>query len=534
MEEMRERLVGLGEHSMRKSYYPELQRKLTELERAREELRVSEANLRAVFDATTEAIFIHDRQGVLVRTNESMCRMYRVSPEEALRYTVADYSDPAVAATTFVEHWRRIDAGENVIFEWVARRPGDGSLFEVEVALRPVRWDGRDLILATVRDIGERKRLEAMLRQSQKLEAVGQLAGGVAHDFNNMLAAILGCADLLVEDLPEGPERESAREIARAASRAAGLTRKLLDFSRKGKQVSCAVELHDLLHSTLTLLERSIDRMIAVETRFEADRPRVLGDPTQLQHAVLNLCLNARDAMPGGGRLSLTTRDMTLSGPAEAPFFLAPGAYVQVEVADTGTGMSPEVMARVFEPFFTTKEVGKGTGLGLSAVYGCLQEHRGSVTVRSQPGKGSVFTLLLPLTDQAAQGVDEGKLPRAEHGERLLVVDDEELVRRTATQMLAALGYRVDSAVDGAQGVERYQQERYDLVLLDSVMPKMSGREALQALRRVDPGARVLMCSGYSSERNAAEFAAAQVPFVAKPYRLAELAKAVRNALSRR
>ena len=534
--QMRERIIGLGESSVRKSYYPELQRRLAELERAREELRVSESNLRAVFDGTSDAIIIHDRSGNVLETNESMRRLYRVGREEALQYTLMDYSAPELA-NKFAAVWKQVDDQDGVLLEWQARRPLDGSIFDIEVALRAMRWYERDVIIATVRDISERKRLEAMLRQSQKMDAIGQLAGGVAHDFNNMLAAILGCADLLLADLPQGTSRENASDIVVAATRAADLTHKLLTFSRKGMRVSTAVDVHEVLRSTMALLERSIDRKISVATSFQAKNPTVVGDPSQLQHAILNVCLNARDAMPGGGVLTLRTRDLVLEQDCQdVSFPLEAGSYVEIGISDTGTGMSAEVQARLFEPFFTTKEVGKGTGLGLAAVYGCLRDHHGAVRVHSEAGQGSVFTLLLPTTRQPASRIAAvQEKPRPGNGEYILVVDDEPTVRRLVVRMLTGLGYRVDAAANGVECVELYRgaQGKYQVVLMDAVMPRMSGKEALKVLRQIDPQARVVMCSGYSSDYNDVDYAAAGVSFVPKPYRRSDLASAIREALTR-
>ena len=366
---------------------------------------------------------------------------------------------------------------------------------------------------------------EEKLRHSQKLEAVGQLAGGVAHDFNNMLAGILGSAELLAGAFPEeDPRAKLVRVIANASQRAADLTGKLLSFSRKGKLISTPFSLHRTLQETLALLQRSIDRSIELRQELGPGDPMVVGDPSQIENALLNLCINARDAMPDGGVLTVRSEIVDRAG---SPF-------VNVFVTDTGTGIPWEIRQRIFEPFFTTKPQGKGTGLGLAAAYGIVQAHHGTLEVESEPGRGTTFLIQLPLDSRAAPPVPAEPGPRRGSGV-VLVVDDEEVVRTTTAMLLGSAGYDVVLAAGGEEALRLYQQqpERISVVLLDLIMPGISGKDTFQRLRALAPSVCVVFTSGFASERSVPDLLANGVcGFLHKPFTRNELLEAVERALA--
>jgi PAS domain S-box-containing protein len=392
-------------------------------------------------------------------------------------------------------------------------------------------------IVLVFRDVTEKHRMEEQLRQSQKMDAIGKLAGGVAHDFNNMLAGILGFAEILADELEDRQHlRGYVDRIVSAAERSAALTRKLLSFSRKSDLQSRRMDLHRTISDTIAILVHSIDKRVTLEKRLGAKSSTVMGDPTQLQGLFLNLGLNAKDAMVHGGTLLIETENRTLDrGYCEdSPFNLEPGEYIRVSVKDSGVGMSADTLEHIFEPFYTTKEVGKGTGLGLSTAYSVVKEHRGAIHVSSTLNEGSTFTVLLKL-EESSTSVQPGSEPMvAGGGETILVVDDEPLLRDSAESMLTNMGYRVILAEDGFDAIQRYKKHRGEikLVILDLVMPKLDGADAFYQLKKLDEHVRVILCSGFTKEtridillRDGAH------SFLQKPFRQHQLAEAVAQAL---
>ena len=382
-----------------------------------------------------------------------------------------------------------------------------------------------------------RAQLESQLRQAQKMEAIGTLAGGVAHDFNNLLTGILGYASFLREAVGGDPAvRRAVAVIENAAERAADLTRQLLGFARRGEVRRMPVRVHSLVHEVSDLLERTIDKRIDLVHNLDAGTDLILGDPGQMQQVILNLAVNARDAMPQGGRMVFRTRVVELR-PEDAHLYpeLAPGPYLELSVADTGLGIPKQVQARIFEPFFTTKGPGKGSGMGLAVVYGILRGHGGSIRVESEESEGAVFRLFLPLAEEQA----EDELPPArddiiEGSGGILVVDDEPIVRSTAGELLRSLGYEVWIAGEGVEALEVFAARRgeIDLVLLDLVMPGMDGWACLAKLREIEPGVRVVLSSGFGFEDFAHDMASAGLSgFARKPYQLAELSRIVAHAM---
>ncbi len=379
-------------------------------------------------------------------------------------------------------------------------------------------------VVGMASEISDRLKAEASTRQSQKLEAVGQLAGGVAHDFNNMLAVVMSASEELRDALAGHPHLvELTDMVIGAAERSAQLTRQLLAFARSGPLSAEPVAVDDVVRETAALLARGIDRRVQLDTMLGAPGVTVVVDTAQFQTAVLNLGINARDAMPQGGHLTISTGVVHLDDAAAAalPSPVAAGSYAHITVTDTGVGIPRDVISRVFDPFFTTKEVGAGTGLGLAVVYGTARSHNGTVTVESAPGQGARFRLLLPVSDRGVrQPTRQVAVDRTGLG-LVLLVEDEPMVRMLAERLIQSLGYEVLSAVDGPSGVARFRERHEELamVLCDVVMPGMSGPDALRAMRAIDPEVPVALCSGYVSGHLDALDSANTIELLPKPYR---------------
>jgi PAS domain S-box-containing protein len=504
-------------------------------------LQRSQAQLEALIESTTDLIWSVDTEGRLLAWNS----------------TVADYVRKAYGVEPAVGMAAAEVFPSDRLEGWLARydqtlREGscqaevglpDGRI--LSLSLHPIRQEGGMVGVSVfgkdVTDLKQaeaaRARIQEQLLQSQKMDAIGQLAGGVAHDFNNMLMGITGIAEILKERNDQATPEERGRYlemILTAAARAGDLTTKLLAASRRGQQSFAPVDLARQLRDTVALLERTLDKQIHVSLADEAGAAWVQGDASQLANLFMNLAINASHAMPGGGSLAFRLAVVHLEARdcAASPFRLSPGRHLQVDVQDTGCGMPPEVLRRVFEPFFTTKAAGKGTGLGLSAAYATVLDHQGSIEAQSQVGSGTRFRVLLPAGPVGA-AEPPGAAPVTGTG-TILVVDDEELVRTTYRHMLEGLGYQVRMAGNGQEAVDRFLAEHgtIDLVILDMVMPVMGGRQALARMRAIDPQVPVLLASGYAdtSEFNGTT-ALAPAGFLRKPFRSAELSQAIAQAL---
>ena len=405
--------------------------------------------------------------------------------------------------------------------------------YNYEVALRRTYRAGQLILVQQAKE----RDLQSQLRNSQKMEAVGQIAGGVAHEFNNMLQIILHSADFVREKLRKG---ESAEEyivtIEKTANRSAELTGQLLTFSRSTPVTLRALNLNDLTRNLIKMVRPMLGEEVEVEFQPSENLHRVMGDQSLLQRAILNLCVNARDAMPMGGRIILETRNHR----ADQDFcdrlgLKAPGDCAVLSVTDFGTGIAADIHERIFEPFFTTKEVGKGTGLGLSVVHGIIQQHQGGIEAVSDAGKGTTFSIFLPMT--AAEEIEAQPLARAKSldgEETILLAEDDEEVLKSLTKSLENNGYRVLTAKDGIEGLSEFKAnfDRIDLVILDMVMPKMSGRRVYEEIHKLAPDLPVLFSTGYSTKTADAEFLAElDIQVIRKPYTSEELLAAVRELL---
>jgi PAS domain S-box-containing protein len=415
-------------------------------------------------------------------------------------------------------------------WRWVRAR---GTVVQRGPGGAPLRFIG------TFEDITERRDLEAELRQAQKMEAIGGMAGGLAHDFNNLLTAISGHTEIGLLRLAEGdPVRENLEEVRRAAQRAAGLTGQLLAFSRKQVLQPRVIELNAIVAETQRMIRRLIGEHIVVETDLDPTTGRIRADATQIVQVLLNLAVNARDAMPEGGTLRIRTTNVDVGAEqARDRVGMAAGTHVALEVSDTGTGMTPDVQAHIFEPFFTTKGPGHGTGLGLSTVYGVVSQSGGSIAVaETRPGAGTTFRVLLPRVDAPAEPLDERALVQdaSGRGEVVLLVEDDDLVRGLVEKALATRGYRVVSAAgpDAALALAEQLNGPADLLLTDVVMPGLNGRELAQRLAARWPGLRVLYMSGYTAGSMVTRgILEPGLAFLPKPFRPDELGGRVREVL---
>jgi nitrogen-specific signal transduction histidine kinase/CheY-like chemotaxis protein len=389
--------------------------------------------------------------------------------------------------------------------------------------------------MGAIRDVTHEEQLAEQLRQSQKMEAVGQLAGGVAHDFNNLLTVIGGHVYMLEQKVPRHETTDKhLRGIAATADRAAQLTRQLLAFSRKQLLAPKHIETRELVEGVLPILRPLLRERIELEVELGPDSPAVFVDPARLENALLNLAVNARDAMPEGGALRIATGRLVLDAAAAAEQDVLPGEYATLRLSDTGTGMSREVLEKVFEPFFTTKKLGEGTGLGLSSVYGSVRQSGGFVTASSELGAGSEFLVALPASEgQAPAAVPAMKIPSAPVSASVLVVEDDPAVRDVVVSWLSEIGYRTNSASSAEHALAELANDRYDLVLSDAVLGGLSGLELTARVRRIAPETRCLLMSGYARDLVLADADDPEAPPVLqKPFSLAALAAAVEERLT--
>jgi two-component system, cell cycle sensor histidine kinase and response regulator CckA len=423
----------------------------------------------------------------------------------------------------------------------LVKKRKDGTLYEADATISPVR-DPNGTITHYVmvkRDVTQEVMLQQQLLQSQKMEAIGTLAGGIAHDFNNLLQVTLGYSELLLADKSEDdPECADLQRIVQAARSGAELVQRLLAFSRKLEPRLESVNLNKQIVKVEKLLQRTIPKMIDIQLDLDQDLANVKADPAQMEQVLVNLALNARDAMPEGGLLAVRTSSVFLEDDycrlhAEA----TPGRNVLLSVSDTGHGMSRDTLDHIFEPFFTTKELGRGTGLGLAMVYGIVNQHGGHITAHSEPGSGSEFKIYLPSVEISLEAAGEVPTDEPEFGtETILLVDDEQFVRELGERILTNAGYTVLGAGDGldAREVFRREKDRISLVILDLVMPSMGGQECLKELRKIDPEVKILIASGYAGDTELPEsLTADSVGFVSKPFRIRELLRQVRRALDK-
>jgi signal transduction histidine kinase/CheY-like chemotaxis protein len=358
-------------------------------------------------------------------------------------------------------------------------------------------------ILGFLKDITERNKMIEQIRQMEKMDAIGQLAGGIAHDFNNQIAVIMGYSEILVASLKDEKLQKYAKNILASSRRSNDLTKKLLAFAHKGLSERKSVNMHDLISEVVDFLNHSFDKRIVINSKLKAEYPYVEGDPNQIQNMLLNLAINARDAMPDGGSLTFESSIEYLSETycQRIPYEIHKGLFLEIKVSDTGNGIDDANIRRIFEPFFTTKSKGKGTGMGLASVFGAVSNHGGSIEVKSCLGKGSTFCIYFPIGAAMTERENDRKsLDRNKGDNVILLVDDDELIRQMGLDFLSILGYSIITCNNGREAVEYYQEnwQNIDLVILDMIMPEMGGKDVFRILRKINSDVRIILSSGFS------------------------------------
>ena len=529
--------VGEG-HSGARRFFVGVIRDISELKAAEQALRDSEARTRSVIDTAVDGIMIIDAHGA-VRTFSRACeRLFGWRAAEVEGKNVSMLMPPPYREEHdgYLERYRR--SGERRIIGIDREVQGlrkDGSIFPCELSMGEMEQGGEQAFVGIIRDLSERKRIEQELVQAQKMEAVGQLTGGIAHDFNNLLTVIMGNLEMLQQRVADEEPAALVTEAREAAELGAELTNRLLGFARRQALRPQVIDVNELVLDMSDLLRRTLGQAIEISTVLANPLRRVLVDPGQLQNALLNLAINARDAMPKGGRLVVETAHAEFE--AEDRTGLPPGIYASISVTDSGHGMAPEVKARAIEPFFTTKPAGVGSGLGLSMVYGFAKQTGGDLRIYSELGQGTTVIIYLP---EARMGVELASGPEAAapakpgRGERILVVEDDPRVRQVTVRRLRDLGYHVEEA-DGANAAlgKLRGGSSFDLLLTDVLMPGgLSGPELGDEARKLQPNLRILLSSGYADpESMHAAMRKLGADLLCKPYRKGELAAAVRRAL---
>lgn len=515
-----------------------------ERKRNEEALRASERRYRNIIESIEDGYFEVDCQGQLTLVNRAMCDMFGYSEAELI--SLSSGSKLAEDARreiqqTFREVLDTSSPGEARELEICCR---NGESRYAETVVTPIR-NGEDGLLGfrgiardvTYRRLEEalREELERQLQQSQRLESLGTLAGGIAHDFNNLLMGIQGRTALMLADLPqEHAHRRQLSFIEEYLRSAAELTGRLLGFARGGKYEVAPLDLNVLVDKCLSMFGRT-RKEITISRSLDGALRSIEGDANQMEQVVINLLVNAGQAMPGGGYIEVSTGNVKLDQAASHLHELPAGNYVRLQLIDTGQGMDRQTMAKIFDPFFTTKPVGCGTGLGLAMVYGIIRNHAGHISVVSEPGYGTTFTILLPATTRNVTQKQEAVEESLFGSETILLVDDEEMILEVGRQILEALGYTVLTATSGLEAVSLYSNNREDIkaVIMDMIMPNMNGRDLFDRLKRVDPDVRVLLCSGYSIEGQAREILDKGCKgFIQKPFTVAQLSTKLREAIA--
>ncbi|MBJ3763693.1 PAS domain S-box protein [Maribius pontilimi] len=502
------------------------------------------ALLLALLDAAVDAIVVSDRQGTILRLNSSAAELFGRDAEDLRGQNVRVLMPPGMAVRHdgFMHHY--LSTGERRIIgigRDVEGQRADGTVFPLHLSVGRADIAGDVAFVAILHDLSERKVAEESAARSQRMDAIGQMTGGIAHDFNNLLTVVIGNLELLQETKTAGKAGALISDALEAAELGADLTSRLMVFARKSPLAHEIIDLNDVVAGSISMLRRTLGPRTELNSAFARDLWLVRTDPTQLQTAVLNLVLNAQDAMPGGGRVFLETQNIQLDDTYVAQDIgVSPGRYIRLTVSDSGEGMSPETRIRAIEPFFTTKPPGRGTGMGLSMVYGLVKQSGGHMTIYSEPGQGTTISLYFPATSDSADAAGPAPSDAADAlfgaGRRVLVVEDDARVLRLTTSRLRALGFECLTAQSGDAAWALLQtRDDIALVFTDLVMPgTLSGHDLACRIAAARPQVRVLITSGFSEAVLPGGRVEAAFEILRKPYRQADLARALQNVLAER
>ena len=507
-------------------------------------LRESEEKYRTILESIEEGCFETDIDGNLTFFSNPFLKILGYSRNELLGGNTSSYTSPDTAAgmERITERLRETGKPENVTDYDVIRRDGTNLTLELSVSLLKDQ-DGLPMgYRGVLRDVSERKKteeekhkLESQLHQAQKMESIGTLAGGIAHDFNNILMGIQGNASLMLLKIEsDHPNYEKIKNIEKYVQNGTELTKQLLGFARRGKYLIKATDLNEIIDKSSSLFART-KKEIRVHTTLSDDLWTAEVDRGQIEQVLLNLYVNAWQAMSNGGDLYLQTENVILDRSYVKPYRVEPGRYVKISVSDTGVGIDKETRERIFEPFFTTKEMGRGTGLGLASVYGIIKSHGGYINVYSEQEKGTVFTVYLPASQKEAS-IEKEAAPAAiiKGSGTILLIDDEKMILDVGIELLEELGYTVQSAMSGQEAIDIFQKDRgkFDLVIMDMIMPEMGGGETFDRLKEIDPDVKVLLSSGYSINGQATKILRRGCDgFIQKPFNMNQLAEKVQKIL---
>mgnify|MGYP003807658673 CR=1 FL=1 len=503
----------------------------------------SEDGCRSIFESERKyrTLVTQARDGIVIiqddrfcLANAAFCEMLGCHEAEVVGQAVSTFIADREWLKLSEWHQRRME-GEILpnVYETVGRHK-DGREVILEFTSNCMDYLGRPAMLAIIRNVPERRKLESQLIQAQKMEAVGTLAGGIAHEFNNLLMGIQGYTSLMMLDLnPAHPHYNKLKGIEEQVRNGAELTRQLLGFAREGKYEVRPVALNEVIRKTSSMFGRT-KKEIVITCQFQEDLWPVEVDQDQAEQVLLNLYQNAWQAMPGGGELRLETQNVILNDFRETSFYVNPGSYVKVSVTDTGVGMDEKTRARIFEPFFTTKEMGRGTGLGLAATYGIVKGHGGFIQVISEKGRGTTFEIYLPASTKSVTPVQSPERLDVKGHETIMIVDDEAVIVEVMQEVLETLGYRVICARSGKEAISQYQKRKGEisLVILDMIMPDLGGGETFDQLKAMDPSIKVILSSGYSLIGQAKQIMARGCNgFIQKPFRIQEVSLKIREVL---
>ncbi len=517
---------------------------LTEKKRSELTMREVATRMRVVVDTAVDGVILIDAKGLVLMFNPACEKLFGYPAHEVIGENVTMLMPEPFHQEHdgYLTNYQRTGEAKIIgIGREVVGQRKDGSTFPMDLSVGEAKQEGESIFVGIIHDLTERARIQQQLAQAQKMEAVGQLSGGIAHDFNNLLTVIIGSAEALSAKLESRPDlKRLADAITGAGERGAELTQRLLAFSRRQMLQPVEIDCNRLVESMREILHRTLSEDIEIQVNLEKELWSAFADPAQLENAVLNLALNARDAMAGSGCLTLATANVPLEEDyQELHPEVPPGHYVMVSVSDDGAGMPAEVREHAFEPFFTTKEIGKGTGLGLSMVYGFAKQSNGHVTIYSEPGLGTTVRIYLPAGSATLVAVPESRSSEAAAGRQtrgtVLVVEDDFFVRNFAVSTLEGLGYSVVSAIDAEGALARLNQgDKIDILFTDIVMPgNMNGLQLAERAKQVRPGIKILLTSGYALETLAARGRLpADVAILHKPYRKADLTKRLSEVLA--